>query len=326
MLWLAAVPLMAQETPVFRTETSLALVRFNVVRKQQYVDRLQPGDIVLLEDGEARPFTLFEGGLSARRTVPVEMTLLFDTSGSVTEAGLLNPLVFKESVLDGLENVSVAVLGFETGLRRYCAPTRDFETLKAALSALTARDKSAPKMPLTLPPKRRADPNGGTWLYEAVAGAAAQAGATPGNATRLLLVFSDGLPTTTTTPEDASGICRELGIAVYPVLLGHQLLRQARSLDERNPASLSYTIKENQMADFARLGELTGGRSFDPPEISLAVMRSVLSIMVAQIRMEYVVGFQPEVGSGPPQRHRLEVRLRDRQAGRVIGGTRTVVH
>jgi hypothetical protein len=47
--------------------------------------------------------------------------------------------------------------------------------------------------------------------------------------------------------------------------------------------------------------------------------------MVAQVRTEYVVGFAPEA-SGAPRRHKLEIRLREKDAGKVMGGTRTVVH
>jgi hypothetical protein len=47
--------------------------------------------------------------------------------------------------------------------------------------------------------------------------------------------------------------------------------------------------------------------------------------MVAQVRTEYVVGFVPET-SDAPRKHRLEIRLREKGAGKVMGGTRTVMH
>src|SRR5204862_5551332 len=89
-LLVVAWPLDAQETPVFRSDTTLALVRFHVVRKKFYVDDFKPEDILLLEDGEPRQITLLEGGRIKQRTVPVEMILLFDTSGSGVVVGLLN--------------------------------------------------------------------------------------------------------------------------------------------------------------------------------------------------------------------------------------------
>ena len=107
----AACLLPAQETPVFRTDSSLALVRFHVVRKNRYITDLKGEDVVLLEDGVPRKFTVLENAMAAKHTVPVEMTLLFDTSGSVVDEGLLDPLAFKETLLDNLENVRIAVYG-----------------------------------------------------------------------------------------------------------------------------------------------------------------------------------------------------------------------
>jgi hypothetical protein len=47
--------------------------------------------------------------------------------------------------------------------------------------------------------------------------------------------------------------------------------------------------------------------------------------MVALVRTEYVVGFASET-SDAPRKHKLEIRLRGKSAGKVMGGTRTVVH
>ena len=323
----------AQQTPVFRTESSLVLVRFHVVQKNRYNTSLKPEDVVLLEDGAPRKFTVFENAMAANRTVPVEMTLLFDTSGSVMDEGLLNPLAFKETLLDNLEGVRIAVYGFGTEMKRYCGPSRDYAQLQAAFAALGTHGGKGERIELHLPTKRQAQPGGGTWLYEAVAAVSSEAAATPGDTTRMVLVFSDGFPTTNSRPEDAAGLDRELGIPVYPVVLGHQKLMQRMGEVQAKQApsgpssrSLSYlTAKQNEIADFASLGELTGGRSFDPPEINLSVMRSIVGTMVALIRTEYVVGFVPET-SDAPRKHKLEIRLGEKNAGKVMGGTRTVVH
>ena len=327
----AACLLTAQQTPVFRTASTLALVRFHVVHKNRYITDLKPEDVVLLEDGAPRKFTVFENALAAAGTLPVEMTLLFDTSGSVVDEGLLDPLAFKETLLDNLEGVRIAVYGFDRNMVRYSRPTRDYAQLQAAFAALGTRGKGE-RIELFLPPKRKADPNSGTWLFEAVAAVSREAAATPGDATRMVLVFSDGFPSTDSRPEDAADIDRELGIPVYPVVLGHDRLKQRMAEvqqgmgpgDSAGPLS-RLMEKQMQIADFARLGELTGGRSFDPPAITLTVTRSVLTSMVAQVRTEYVVGFVPEV-SVTPCRHKLEIRLRNKDAGKMMGGTRTVVH
>jgi VWFA-related protein len=327
----------AQETPVFRAESNLVLVRFHVVKKQRYVTALTRDDVVLLEDGAPRAFTLFEGGnAAAARTLPVDFTLLFDTSGSVRNAGLLNPLVFKESVLDGLEQVRIAVYGFGDRLHRFCAPTRDFAVLKSALAALERKRPPEETIALRLPPRRRVL-DGSTWLFESVIAGAGRAAAVPANGTRMLVVFSDGLGNTTSTAEDAAGVCRDLGIPVYPVVLGHaQLVEEARLAVQQAAAGRSEAARQNyrlkqlqnqetRMEEFAQLGSLTGGRSFSPPEITLNVMRQILAGMVAQVRTEYVVGFVPEPDAGAARSRKLEIRLRSKDAGSVLGGTRTVL-
>jgi hypothetical protein len=136
----ACLPLLtAQDPAVFRTQSSLATVRFHVVQHNRYVTALTPGDVVLLEDGVPRPFTWFENAQTARIEQPVELTLLFDTSGSVVDNGLLDPLVFKESLLDQLSNVRIAVYGFGRELTRFTPATREFAQLQTAFAALAAR-------------------------------------------------------------------------------------------------------------------------------------------------------------------------------------------
>jgi len=314
--------LCAQQAPVFRTEAALALVRFHVVRKHSYVDGLKPEDVTLLEDGSPRKVKVFEGGRLAPRTIPIEMTLLFDTSGSVTDAGLLDPLVYKASLLDNLEGVRLAVYSFTSALRRQCRPTRDPAELAAALRrVLDSRPgPQVENIPLQLPPGRKGAE--GTWLFEAIMAAARNAAAEPGQATRMLVVFSDGFPTTNTRPEDALAVLSELGIPVYPVVLGHASIAAMKAGGQIGWPRMA----ELFMADFARLAELTGGRSFDPPVIDVAVVRQILAAMAGQVLCEYVVGFQPEQSSGAPRPHRIQVKLRSKDLGTLEGGFRTVTY
>jgi hypothetical protein len=74
---------------------------------------------------------------------------------------------------------------------------------------------------------------------------------------------------------------------------------------------------------FAGLSGLTGGRDFNSPEINLGVVQRILEDMVLSARTECIVGFSPEAGDGKPHKHKIEVRLRNPQAGRVLGGSRT---
>ena len=188
---------------------------FHVVRDKHYVDDLKPQDLVLLEDGTPRTITFFEGGREKQRTTSVDVALLFDISGSVVDEGLLDMTMWKSAFLDSLPGSSLAVYGFASGLLRFCQPTRDSKQLEAAFNSVLKTSKSGPKVEpvrftLSLPPKRKSS-QGGTWIYESVIAATNDMQAWPGKSTRLIVIFSDGFPTTTSVPEDAAKVARDAG-------------------------------------------------------------------------------------------------------------------
>lgn len=325
--WMAlGMPLFAvwaqeAQTPIFQSESALALVRFHVERKHSFADDIQAGDVILLEDGRPRSFTVFEGSVS--RTIPIEMALLFDTSGSVNSEGLLDPLEYKAALLDKLPGVRLSVYSFNDKLFRHCRPTRDGVELATALGQVResrSKPMAATMIALQLPRGRKGGP--ATWLFEAIMATARDGAPGARPATRMLVVFSDGFPTTNTRPEEAAAALSEMGVPAYPVVLGHSHIA-ARKAD----GQLGWPqMAELFMADFARLAELTGGRSFDPPAIDVTVVRQILAAMTAQALSEYVVGFTPEALPGGARKHRLEVRLRTKNLGTVRGGVRTVTH
>jgi len=354
IVWLLAVaPLFGQDDLVFNSEARLSTVQFQVVQGKNYVGTLKPEDFVLLEDGAPKRITLFESAATKRRA-PMEMVLLFDKSGSVTEAGLLNPLVFRDRLLASLPNVKLSVYGFASRLARYSTATRDFAQLSAAFAALgKPKLTGGTPLPIALFPRREKG-DGGTWLYEAIAGTVGDVSGKEDGVTRMILVFSDGIGTTTAVPADAAAVCTEAGIPVYAVLLGHRQLRDAYERAEAESAragfpepgsagagignpggpmggTTGYKLKLAETSlraaeAFAGLSELTGGRDFDPPEITLDVMQRILEGMVFYAGTEYVVGFSPEAGDGKPRKHKIEVRLRNAQDGKIEGGSRTAVY
>ena len=129
------------------------------------------------------------------------------------------------------------------------------------------------------------------------------------------------------------------GIAVYPVALGHSRLtdkmREIAPLLNANPARPNegaqrrmdnLRMQEQEILEFASLGELTGGRSFDPPMMNSDMLRRITGSMVGSVLTEYVVGFTPETAGASPTRHKLAVKLVSKDTGRLTGGTRTIVH
>ena len=69
-----------------RRDSTIVLTHFHVLKNNFYVTNLRAEDVVLLEDGIPRKFTVFENSADKRR-LPVEVTLLFDFSGSVVKNG-----------------------------------------------------------------------------------------------------------------------------------------------------------------------------------------------------------------------------------------------
>jgi hypothetical protein len=82
---------------------------------------------------------------------------------------------------------------------------------------------------------------------------------------------------------------------------------------------------EEQSAAFASLGDSTGGRSFDPPQLDASTARRIIQSLADEVRAEYIAGFSPEPGS-PPASHRIEIRLKGRKDGKLVGGSRAAVY
>ena len=78
------------------------------------------------------------------------------------------------------------------------------------------------------------------------------------------------------------------------------------------------------VGDFTSLGPATGGKKIEV----LAdgnMLPTVLKWIAEQIRYEYVAGFQPSP-SGAKKRHKAEVVARNKNRGRITGGTRTLMY
>jgi Ca-activated chloride channel family protein len=322
-LLIPAAVLHGQEAEtIIRTETRLALLRFHAVLKNQYVDNLQPEDIQLLEDGKPQKLALFEGPRTAggQRQTPLEVILLFDVSLSVIDENLLNPAVFKETLLDGLgDRVGISVYAFAARFKRFTAPTRDPEKLKSAFDGVFRFSHA------------------GSPIFQAIMKAGQDASSAGGNVTRLMLVFSDGEDTTKTKPEEAIKAANSLGIQVYPVVLGHQrIVDQAARMQQPpgagggNPAAADRQARlsgrQELMQEFASIGPATGGRSFDPLVMNNTVVRALLSSVVKQVRYEYVVGYSPETPGSEKRIRKVQVKLVSKDKGKIEGGIRTVLH
>jgi VWFA-related protein len=297
----------ADQTPIFRATTALTLVRFQVIRSGQYIGGISSADVRVLDNGVERPVEFFEGGCGAARTLQIEIAILFDLSGSVMDRRLIDWPAYRDTFLTALASARLSVYGFSSTLYRFCNPTRDQEQLRDALGRVQRSTETsavgAVAIPLTLPPKQSAHPVWMSWIYESTLAAAKDA--TERDATRVVVVVSDGQSSTTTSVETVADEIQALGVSVFPIILGSD----GSDLDRR---------------EFARLGELTGGRSFQPLAIDTGMVRRILAVVAETIRCEYVVGVTPRPTTDAPVRHAIEVRLRSTALGELRGGRRSV--
>lgn len=170
----------------------------------QFLTDLRPEDIEIREDGVPQKTALLEGGKLYPRTVPLEIALLFDCSGSVQASGRLGPHIFHTSLLDEYENAKIAVYGFSEMLVRFTGPTRDGPALMKVMNAVGMI------------------PAGGTPLFRSIAQTVRDAAEGGGNAIRLPAVVSDGMSEALGDDNlDMAAIqaALETGTAIYPVLL-----------------------------------------------------------------------------------------------------------
>ena len=286
-------PAPAQSGATFRADSDLALVRFQFVpRGRQLATELRPEDIQIKEDGVPQKIAVFEGGRFYPRRVPLEITLLFDCSGSVQSAGALQPHVFETTLLNEYENATIAVYGFSGYLARITAPTRYGPALERAMNAV----------PLVSP--------GNTPLFASIAETARQAAANGGAAVRMMVIFSDGQA----DYDDIGGYggavdaAKRLGIALYPVLLP----------SAEAPGSFGDRLSES-MEKFQELGSRTGGESFAVADTK-GLLPTILSAIAQRIRYDYVAGFYPSTPGATRKRRNVEVSLRSSAKGQITGG------
>jgi hypothetical protein len=66
----------------FQAQTRLVLLSFHVARNKNYVGDLKRENVVLLEDGKPRDFTIFDSPATQGR-MPLELVLLFDANPKI---------------------------------------------------------------------------------------------------------------------------------------------------------------------------------------------------------------------------------------------------
>jgi VWFA-related protein len=323
--------------PIFRSDTQLVLTGFHVVAAKRNVTGLTASDFQLWVDGRPHAITTFEQGGSVN--TPVEIVLVFDSSGSVHGAGLLDERLFRDNLLAGLPEVTVSVYAFGgppvTSLVRASSPTSDPLVLRRAFQSVVKKLPGEAAFDLHKPGKD-------SLIYESIVETLRDCARYPRPVTRLMLVVSDGLPGGELNPAQAASAALQMGIPIYPLLVGHQAritqfnMRMSDPLrpgetpeDGAARARYAQTVfdrEEAQATLFTALGEATGGRSFDPPELKPSAARDIIGFLAGEVRTQYIIGFSPESGSKRSP-HKIEIRLLGGRPGaKIAGGSRIAVY
>lgn len=285
----------ADSSPTFRAETTLAVVGFQLRQKKgEPTHVLRAEDIEVREDGVTQKIAVFEGGSSAARTVPVEVSLLFDCSASVERIAATSSRVFRDNLLDEFPNAAIAVYGFSDDLVRLARPTRDAAVLKKAMDLVAGIPKSD------------------TPLFGSIADTVRDAATTGANVIRMLVIFSDGESASfgdDNRAGEAIRVAGESGTMLFPVMLSKSSL----SMDA-----------VNSIHDFMGLASATGGKEFQGL-MGADVLPTVLKSVAGEIRAEYIAGFYVPV-TGQQKRHQIQVVVRSKDQGKLYGGSRILIH
>ena len=327
----SSAPVDADPGLIITTESSLVVVPLHVYKKKTSIGGLGEQAFDLLEDGEIQEIAFVEGPPGADedpasgRSVPIEIIFLIDVSHSVMRRGLLDISTIREGILKEVnEHVSISIYGFARKLTRFTGPTNNVDKLERALELAYAAEDSH------------------TRIYESIVETARDVSKRGGNATRMMVVFSDGFSTSDFESEWALRAANHFGIPIYPVVLGHQQIverarrrnastarRAARGRPTFRSASPSQSRSNEQelcQKEVADLGALTGGRSYDLKNQNTAAIRSILNSLAALAQTEYVVGYYPSRLGDEPTARQVEVRLKDKSIGKLYGGRRVIVH
>jgi VWFA-related protein len=328
VLFLCAMTAIGQAPPAAAppATSNPLIVRFQVEpKKGQPATDLAPADIEIREDGVPQPVVLFEGGRA--RTLPVHVYLVFDCERSALAGIPLEPALLQENLLNAHQNVAIGIYGFSGAPVRLTAPTRDPARLKKALDAAVFPHAAT------------------TFLFDHIQTVVLDT-ATTGPAIRMLVILSRAQPGAAGGPHSSERdlfdptvrIAQESSVTVYPVLLRSPFGSQASdsntttSASARGGASSPNTMTEyspdqsilRSVGDFNNLGSATGGHSSEALS-NTNFLPGVLQWISKVIEDDYVAGFNP-TSSGGGKRHKVQVVLRNKNRGKLIGGSINVVH
>ena len=267
----------AQEPQRFRSAAELVSVDVLVTEDRQPVLGLTAGDFELIDNGV--PQTIDQIYVEQ---LPVNVLMVLDTSTSVQGERLVALKAGAQSVIDWLRPKDrAAILSFSHRLEMPAAITGDRAVLRRAVAALSAE--------------------GSTGLRDAAYAAFALRAAD--NTRTLLLLFSDGIDTSSILTESRlMAIARRSDAIVYAIGV-----REAPRLTVRGPVASADVTDDRFLNALARE---TGGRLLHA-EQHRDIQRTFTRVL-EEFNTRYVLGYAPR-GVAKGGWHKLEVRLKKKR-------------
>lgn len=290
-VFLAALVATASGTVDAQRFTSRALgVRVDVLvtKGSQLVGGLNARDFEVRDEGVVQTISQVD-----LEQIPLNLILVFDTSGSVAGDRMRSLLEAGNAVVEGLRDRDrVAVLSFSTRVRLLAPLTPSRQQIRAAFNSLEAR--------------------GTTSLRDAAFAGLALREEDPGRT--LILIFSDGVDTSSWLRAPAViEAAKRADAVVYAVAIAEE--RSAWSPGPRSGGTVrptQWVVKEaGRFLD--NLTDETGGRVLFANANS--DLRATFTKTLAEFRERYVLSYVP-TGVSPTGWHRLEVKLK-RHSGKV---------
>jgi VWFA-related protein len=225
--------------PTFRTRTSGVRIDVLVTDGDRPIPNLTAADFELTDSGVAQQIEVI-----TLRDRPVDVIIVLDTSASLGEDGLRHLLGATDTLLGSLtDNDRAALVTFSRGVMMRSALTSEHDRVRDMLKGLTAE--------------------GATSVIDATY--AATTLRTQADRSALLLVFSDGVDTTSwLRPEKVLETARRFSIVPYAVVVGEaaSTIAEAPATDPRRPPEPREPIDATD--SFLRDLVVTGGGLFMP--------------------------------------------------------------
>jgi VWFA-related protein len=279
--------------PTFRTRTSGVRIDVLVTDNDRPVPNLTAADFELTDSGVAQQIEVI-----SLRDLTVDVIVVLDTSASLGDDGLRHLLSATDTLIGGLRDGDrAALVTFSRGVMMQSALTPDHDRVRGILNGLKSE--------------------GATSVIDATY--AATTLRTQSDRSALMLVFSDGVDTTSwLRPEKVLGTVRRSSVVPYAVVVGEAAaaIAGAPAADPARPPEPRDPIDATD--SFLRDLVMTGGGLFMPAGQTSQLDRHFAEAL-DNFRQRYVLTYTPR-GVDARGWHPVTVKVKGRHRVRARPG------